>query len=226
LFLAYFQPATNTYAEVDSLRHLFSQAISFPSVVGISVGTRPDCVADEVLDLMEELAQRTYVSLELGIQSIHARSLAWMNRCHGYEVAVDAVQRSLGRGFDVGAHVVLGIPGESVEDMLQTAREMGRLNLDSIKFHNLYAVRQTRLAQQVVRGEVALMGRVEYLRILVDCLELLPPTMVIERICGDAPRQYLVEPAWCLDKPGTLAALQAELSRRDTWQGKRYKRSC
>ena len=221
-FLAYFQPATNTYADVDRLRQVYDQALDHPLIVGIVIGTRPDCVPDPVLDLIQNLASRTYVSLELGIQTTHDRSLDWMNRGHHYGVVPGAVERCRGRGFEIGAHVILGLPGESREEMLATAREMGRLQLDSIKVHNLYAVHQTPLAEQVTRGEVILMERKPYVETLVDFLELLPPTMVVERINGDAPRDFLVGPAWCLDKPGILAAVRDEFVRRDSWQGKRY----
>jgi radical SAM protein (TIGR01212 family) len=207
---------------VDRLRSVYEQALGDPRIVGIIIGTRPDCVPDPVLDLIQELAARTYVSLELGIQTIHDRSLDWMNRGHHYDVVPDAVRRSRGRGFEVGAHVILGIPGESRVDMLQTGQEMARLNLDSIKVHNLYAVHRTRLAEQVASGEVTLMGRDEYVETLVDFLELLPPTMVVERISGDAPRDFFVGPAWSLDKPAVLAAVNNEFRRRNTWQGKRY----
>lgn len=219
-FIAYFQPATNTYAPVEKLRPLFEAAIGYPDVVGLAIGTRPDCVPDDVLELLEELARRTYLSVEYGLQTIHDRSLDWMNRGHHYDAFLDAIERSHGRGFEICAHVILGLPGESREDMLATAREVARLRLDSIKIHNLYAVHDTPLAEQVARGEVRLMERDEYIDALVDFLELLPPEMIVERVSGDAPPDYFIGPAWCLDKPALRAALDAELKRRDTWQGK------
>lgn len=221
-FLAYFQPATNTYAPVERLRPLYQRALEHPQVVGLAIGTRPDCVADDVLDLLEEIGSRTYLSVEYGIQTIHDRSLDWMNRGHHYDAFVDAMQRSRGRGFETCAHVILGLPGETHDDMLATAREMALQKPDAIKIHNLYAVRNTPLAEQVERGEVTLMGRDDYVRALVDFLELLPPDMIVERISGDAPPDYFVGPSWCLDKPGVLLALKQEMERRDTWQGKRY----
>jgi radical SAM protein (TIGR01212 family) len=222
-FIAYFQPATNTYAPVARLRAVYEEALGHPQVVGLAIGTRPDCLPDEVLALLEELAQRTYVCLELGVQTMHDRSLAWMNRGHDHAASVQAVQRCRGRGFEVCAHLILGLPGESREDMLATADELARLGVDAVKIHNLYAVKHTPLAEQVARGEVALLSREEYVQTLVDVLERLPPWMVVERVSGDAPPDYFVGPAWCLDKPGVLQALQHELLRRDTWQGKRYR---
>jgi radical SAM protein (TIGR01212 family) len=219
-FIAYFQPATNTYAPVEELRPLFEAAIGHPDVVGLAIGTRPDCVPDDVLELLEDLASRTYLSVEYGLQTIHDRSLDWMNRGHHYDAFLDAIERSRGRGFEICAHVILGLPGESHEDMLATGREVARLRLDSVKIHNLYAVHDTPLAEQVARGEVRLMERDEYIDVLVDFLELLPPEMIVERVSGDAPPDYFIGPAWCLDKPALRAALDTELKRRDTWQGK------
>lgn len=221
-FVAYFQPATNTYAAPDRLREVYETALAHPAVVGLAIGTRPDCVPDEVLDLLTELASRTYVSVEYGLQTIHDRSLAWMNRGHGYRAFLDAIERSRDRGFQICAHVMLGLPSESRGDMLATAQEIARLRLDAVKLHNLYVVPGTPLAEQVARGECDLLEREEYISILVDFLEGLPPDTLVERISGDAPSDYFVGPAWCLDKPAVRQALAAELERRDSWQGKRF----
>jgi radical SAM protein (TIGR01212 family) len=218
-FLAYFQPATNTYAPVERLRPLYEEALSHPQVVGLAIGTRSDCVPAETLDLLQEFASRTYLSVEYGMQTMHDRSLVWMNRGHDYASFVDAVERSRGRGFEICAHVMLGLPGESHEDMLATAREVARLKLDAVKIHNLYCVKNTRLADQVAAGEVQLMGRDEYVRTVVDFIELLPPTMVIERISGDAPPDYFIGPSWCLDKPAVKLTIEAEFARRGSYQG-------
>jgi uncharacterized protein len=220
-FLAYFQPATNTYAPVERLRPLYLAAIEHPQVVGMAIGTRPDCLPEDVLDLLTEVAGRTYLSVEVGLQTIHDRSLEWMNRGHGYDAFLDAVARSRGRGFEICAHVMLGLPGESHEDMLATAREVARLRIDSVKLHNLYAVKGTPLGEWVAEGKVTLMEREPYVRTVVDFLELLPPECLVERISGEAPPDYLVAPAWCLDKPGIRAALDAEFVGRDTWQGRK-----
>ena len=241
-YLAYFQPATNTYAPVDRLRRVYDEALSHPQVVGLVVGTRPDCVPDEVLDLLEEFATRElpahageslqdsevavsekppYVAVEYGMQTMHDRSLDWMNRGHHHDAMLDAVERSRGRGFEIGAHIMLGLPGESHDDMLATAREVGRLGIDSVKIHNLYCVKNTPLADQVARGEVKLMERGEYVQTLVDFIELLPPTTIVDRISGDAPPDYFIGPSWCLDKPAVRTAVMAEFARRGTRQGER-----
>jgi radical SAM protein (TIGR01212 family) len=221
-FMAYFQPATNTYAPVEVLRPLYEQAISHPDVVALAIGTRQDCVPDDVLDLLEEFGQRVPLTVEYGLQTIHEKSLVWMNRGDNHDSFVDAMERSQGRGFEICAHIMLGLPGESHADMMATAREVANCGLDAVKIHNLYAVEKTPLAEQVRSGEVQLMERDEYVSTLVDFLELLPPTMVVERISGEAPGDYFVGPSWCLDKPAVLKAVQAEFERRDSWQGKQF----
>jgi radical SAM protein (TIGR01212 family) len=218
-FLAYFQPATNTYAPPRRLRDVYEQALAHRGIVGLVIGTRPDCVPNEVLDLIGEFATRTYVAVEYGMQTMHDRSLDWMNRGHHHEAMIDAVQRSRGRGFEIGAHVILGLPGETHADMMATADELGRLGVDAVKIHNLYCVKHTPLADQVARGEVRLMDRAEYIRTVVDFVERLPPTMIVDRISGDAPPDYFIGPSWCLDKPAVRAAVLAEFRRRGSRQG-------
>jgi radical SAM protein (TIGR01212 family) len=219
-FIAYFQPGTNTYAPVARLRPLFEQALEHPQVIGLAIGTRPDCVPEPVLDLITELARRTYVCLELGLQTIHDRSLDWMNRGHHYDAFLDAMARSRGRGYDVCAHVILGLPGESREDMLATAAELARLDVHAVKLHNLYAVHHTPLADDVAAGRVRLLELEEYVPLVVDFIERLPPHCVIERTFGDAPPEMLLAPRWCLDRPAVRKAIEAEFARRNTWQGR------
>jgi radical SAM protein (TIGR01212 family) len=221
-FIAYFQPGTNTYASVDRLHGLYQQALSHPQIVGLAISTRPDCVEPPIVDLLSEIAAGAYVSVEYGLQTIHDRTLDWMNRGHHHDAFLDAVARSRGRGFEVAAHVILGLPGESRGDMLATAREIARLQIDGVKLHNLYAVKNTALADQVQRGEVRLMERGEFVQTVVDFIELLPPTTRIERIGGEAPLDSFIGPAWSLDKAGLLRAVREEFERRDSWQGKRW----
>ncbi len=225
-FIAYFQPATNTYGAIDRLRPLYFEALSDPRIVGMAIGTRTDCVPDEVLDLLEEVAGHTYLSVEYGMQTVHNRSLEWMNRGHDHEATVDAIERSRNRGFEVCLHIMLGLPGESYEDMMATAEEVARLKVDAVKIHNLYAVKKTPLGEQVERGEIDLLQRDEYIHTLVDFLERIPTTNVVERISGEAPPEYLVGPDWCLDKSAIRLALDAELLKRDSFQGKRWQPEC
>jgi radical SAM protein (TIGR01212 family) len=219
-FMAYFQPATNTYAPVERLRKVYLEALAHPQIVALAIGTRPDCVPDDVLNLLSEIARQTYLSVEYGMQTRHDWSLDAMNRGHHHDAMVDAMRRSRARGFEICAHLILGLPGESPDDMLATAREAVRLGVDAVKLHNLYAVKNTILADQVQRGEVELMPRDQYIRTLVDILEILPAHVIVERISGDAPPDYFIGPSWCLDKPAVKRALDDELRRRDSWQGK------
>jgi uncharacterized protein len=221
-FLAYYQPGTNTYGPLDKLRSLWEIALEDPRIVGLVIGTRPDCIPNEVLDLIDEFAQRTYVSLELGVQTIHDASLDWMNRGHHHDASMDALERCRGRDFEVGLHIMLGLPGETHEMMMQTARQVAAWNVESVKLHNLYVVHGTELLEQVRSGQVRLLDLQEYVEIVADFLELLPTQMVIERISGDAPSNSLVAPQWCLHKGAIKKSLIATFQRRGTHQGSRF----
>jgi radical SAM protein (TIGR01212 family) len=218
-FLVYFQAATNTYAAVDKLRRLYDEALDHPRVVGLCIGTRPDCVADDVLDLIDSYARRMYVCLELGLQTIHDRSLAWMNRGHGLAEFVEAVRRCQGRPFDLCAHVILGLPGESWDDMLATADVLAALPIHGVKIHNLHVVRDTPLEDQYIAGQAPMLEFDEYVRLVSDFLERLPADTVIHRLNGDAPPKYLVAPLWSQEKHRLLRAIADELQRRGRRQG-------
>jgi len=220
-FLAYFQAATNTYAPVAKLRRLYDEALEHPQIIGLVVGTRPDCVPDDVLDLLERYARDRHVCVELGLQSIHDRSLDWMNRGHHFDAFLDAVQRCQGRGLQLCAHVILGLPDETRDDMLATADALARLPVHAVKIHNLHVVRDTPMEAMYHAGTVRMFERDEYVAVVCDFLERLPQKMVIDRLNGDAPPDYLVAPLWCLDKHSLLRAIHAELERRDSWQGKK-----
>ncbi|QDV24692.1 TIGR01212 family radical SAM protein [Aureliella helgolandensis] len=221
-FLAYFQPATNTYGPLDKLRTLWETALEDERVVGLVIGTRPDCVPDDVLELVDEFAEHKYVSLELGVQTVHDASLEWMNRGHGHAAAVEAMQRVTGRKFEISLHIMLGLPGESHEMMMATADQVAAWQPAAVKIHNLYAVERTELADQVRSGEVTLMELDEYIEVLADFLERLPPDMVIERISGDAPPSNLVAPQWCLNKGTIKQRLVNVMEARNTFQGSAY----
>lgn len=222
-FIAYFQPATNTYAPVDQLAELFESALGLhEEVVGLAVGTRPDCVPDSVLDLLEDLARHHEVSLEFGMQTMHDASLDWMNRAHPHEQMINAMDRSRGRGFECCGHIILGIPGETHGMMMETANEVGRLGLDAIKLHNLYAVSGTPLGDQVTAGEIEMLERDDYIRTVVDFLERISPRVIVERISGDAPPDYLIAPQWCLEKSSLRLSIENEFRRRGTRQGSHF----
>jgi len=222
-FIAYFQPETNTYAPVDRLREMFEEAIGHPRVVALAVGTRPDCVADEALDLLAQLAQRTDVTLELGIQTFDDDALRWMNRGHDAATSLDAVARARSSGLSVGAHLILGLPDETRDMVKETARTINRLGIESVKLHNLYAVRGTKLAELVESGEVELPDRPEYIERVVRFLEELDPACVIDRLSGEAPPHFVVAPKWCLSKANLRQAIEARLRERGSRQGSRFR---
>jgi uncharacterized protein len=221
-FLAYFQPATNTYAPVERLASLYQAVLDQPDILGLTIGTRPDCIPAEVLELLKQIASQYVLELELGMQTMHDRSLQWMNRGHDHACTVDGVERAQAAGLDVTLHIMLGLPGESYDDMMATARETARLRPHAVKIHNLYVVQRTKLAEDFQRGDVTLIDREDYIRAVVDFIEQLPPQTIIERVSGEAPPQYLIAPSWCAEKPKLREAIEAEFVRRDSIQGCRY----
>jgi len=218
-FIAYFQAYSNTYAPVGQLRALYTEALSVADVVGMIVATRPDCVSDEVLDSLQELTRQTYLWLELGVQSIHDRTLLFINRRHDHASSVDAILRATSRGLQVCAHVILGLPGETREEMLAMAGELNHLGVAGVKLHLLHVMKGTRLAEMYGRGEVPVLERDEYAGLVCDFLELLDPMTLIHRLTGDGGHDNLVEPLWSLKKFEILNLIDAELERRGTRQG-------
>jgi hypothetical protein len=219
-FMAYFQAYSNTHAPVEHLRPLYDAVWDFPDVVGLSIGTRPDCVDRGKIDLISGYTDRGEVWLEYGLQSAHDESLAAVNRCHTYEEFLDAVELTRNRGIKICVHTILGLPGENREMMLETHRRLAKLPIDGIKIHLLHVMRNTLMERQYRAGEVPILNRGEYVALVCDVLERLPTNVIIQRMHADAPSDVLVAPKWCLDKSGVLADIRSELERRDTWQGK------
>jgi radical SAM protein (TIGR01212 family) len=219
-FIAFFSDYSATYAGVDKLEALYSEAIAYPGVVGLAVGTRPDCLSQEVLDLLQEVAGKTFLWVELGVQSASDRSLRLLNRGHTIGDARHAIAALRERRIAVSVHVILGLPGEVEADMLATARFLGEAGVNGVKIHNLHVVEGTPLARMYRRGECLVMGLSEYAELAVRFLEHLPPRIIIQRISGEAPRRLTVAPAWSVNKLAVMNAVQAELEKRDTWQGK------
>ena len=221
-FIAYFQTFTNTDAPPERLRTLYAAALAEPDVVGLSIGTRPDCVPDATLDLLGELAGRTHLWLEFGLQSIHDRTLAAINRGHDAAAFLDAVRRAAGRGILLCVHVIVGLPGEDRVEILETARVIAGLPVAGIKIHSLLALSGTALGERYGRGELELMDREAYVETVCDILEILPPEMVVQRLTADGYREIFLGPDWAGNKLAVLNAIDAELTRRDSWQGCRY----
>ena len=218
-FIAYFQAYSNTHAALERLKALYDEALAVSGVVSLMVATRPDCLSDDVLDYLQGLSRRTYLWLELGIQSIHDRSLIFINRRHDHASSVDAVQRAASRGIRVCAHVILGLPGETRQEMLAMAAELNRLGVDGVKLHLLHVMKGTVLAEMYGRGEVGVLERDEYAGLVCDFLERLDPRILIQRLTGDGGHDNLVAPLWSLKKFEILNLIDAELERRGTHQG-------
>jgi uncharacterized protein len=221
-FIAYFQSYTNTYGSVGKLERLYRQALDVPDVVGLSIGTRPDCVPDGVLDLVADIARDTYVWLELGLESMRDTTLRWANRGHGLREFLDAVERSKIRGLRLCVHLILGFPGESRAEILETPELLNALEIDGVKLHNLHVIKNTVLEQIYRRGEMKLQSRDEYAALVVDFLELLRPQTVVHRLTGETYRWLTVAPAWSVNKIEVMNTIETQLKLRDTWQGKLY----
>lgn len=210
-FIAYFQSFSNTYAPVDELESLYRRALAVPDIVGLAIGTRPDCVPDQILDMIARLNRETYVYMEYGLQSIHDRTLKKINRGHDYQVFLDALARTRARGIDVCAHVILGLPGETRQDMLETARAIAGLDIQGIKIHLLYVSRGTALHESFLRGEYKCLELREYAELMRDFLNLLPRSIVIHRITGDPHKDEVVAPLWSLDKQSVRDEIEKKL---------------
>lgn len=217
-FLAYFQAYSNTYASADDLRLLYETALADKDIVGLIIGTRPDCLPDSVLELLAELNQRTYLWLELGMQTMHDQTLRAINRGHDHACFVEAVKRCKQRGLRVCAHLILGLPGETREQMLASVKELNRLGVDGVKLHHLHVLKGSLLEEQYRDGTLVLMDRDAYVALLVDALELLDPNIMIQRLMGDG-RSELIAPDWSRRKLEVLNQIDATLKKRDSRQG-------
>jgi hypothetical protein len=217
-FLGYFQAYTNTYASVDRLRQLYETTLRDPDVVGLIIGTRPDCLPEPVLDLMAELHQRSYFWLELGMQTMHDCTLTAINRGHDHSCLTETVQRCQSRGLRVCVHLILGLPGETREEMLASVQEVNRLGVDGVKLHHLHVLKASRIEQEYRRGTLRLLERDDYVQLVCDAVELLDPRILVHRLMGDG-RSELVAPDWSRRKLEVLNHIDAELAKRDSRQG-------
>ena len=222
-YLAYFQAYTNTYAEVERLKQLYEEALAVSDVVGLVIGTRPDCVSDELLDYLADLAKRSFVLVEYGVETISDATLQRVNRGHTYQQSVDAIRRTAARGIPVGAHFILGLPGEDWDAIVAQADEISRLPLDTLKLHQLQIVRGTRMARefQADSSEFRLFKVEEYVGLVADFLERLTTRIAVERFTSQSPKELLLAPDWGVKNYQFVEMVKKELRRRGTYQGYR-----
>ena len=222
-YIAYFQSYTNTYDSVAKLEKLYREALDFPGVVGLSISTRPDCLPADVLELIADISRSTYLWLELGLESMHEPTLKWINRGHGLREYVDAVERCKRLGLRICTHLILGFPGESRAQMLQTPALLNQLGIDGVKLHNLHIIKNTVLEKFYRAGQFELFSQAEYVSLVIDFLEQLNPDVIVHRLTGEAYRAITVAPDWSINKLGMHNAINRELAMRDTWQGRLYR---
>ena len=201
------------------MERLYREALDFPGIVGLSIATRPDCVADDVLNLITDLSRDTYLWIELGLESMFDRTLQWVNRGHGLREFVDTVERCKNRGLRICTHLILGFPHESREEILQTPELLNRLEIDGVKLHNLHVIKNTVLEKYYNAGDFSLLNQQEYVSLVVDFLERLNPGISVHRLTGETYRAITVAPDWSINKMGVHNAIHSEIERRDSWQG-------
>ena len=221
-YLAYFQAYTNTYGEFSELKRKYEEALAHPGVVGIIIGTRPDCMPDVLLSYLSDLSRRTFVLVEYGVESACDETLRRINRGHDFATSVDAIRRTAAAGVAVGAHMILGLPGESREMILTHADRLSQLPLDTIKLHQLQLIRGTRMAREyeLAPGDFHLYDVDEYIDLAIDFAERLSPSIAIERFVSQSPAELLIAPNWGLKNHEFTARLLRRMRERDSWQGK------
>lgn len=222
-FIAYFQAYTNTYAPVDYLRKIYTEAISHPDIVAISIGTRPDCLDEDILQLLDELNQKKPVWVELGLQTIHETTARYIRRGYPLSCFEQAVSELRKRNLDVIVHTILGLPGESKNDILSTIEYLNHQDIQGIKLQLLHVLKGTDLAEDYLAGKFQVYTMEEYLELVIDCLEHLNPEIVIHRLTGDGPKDLLIAPLWSSAKRTVLNTLHRECKLRHAFQGKQYK---
>ena len=221
-YIAYFQAYTNTYAPLNVLKDKFEEALSFENVIGLSISTRPDCLEDDVVDYLAELNERTNLWVELGLQTIHDVTSKKINRGHDYDTFLEGLKKLQDRNIKVVVHIINGLPGEDYDMMMETAKAVADMNVHGIKIHLLHVIKDTALARSLEKKQFELMDRDDYINLVCDQLEILPPEMIIHRLTGDGKRDELVGPMWSLKKWEVLNDIDKTLKERDTYQGIYY----
>jgi radical SAM protein (TIGR01212 family) len=225
-YIAYFQAYSNTYAPIEHLKKIYAEALAHPGVSGISIGTRPDCINDEILDLLQALSQQCHTGVEYGLESCNDSILQAVRRGHTWADSESAIRKTAARNIHVGVHLLLGLPGESRKSMLEAAGIISRLPVNSLKVHQLQILKGTAMEQQYRESPEAfhLFSLEEYIDFVIDFLEVLSPYILIERLTAEAPPRYLAAPDWGLVRNDrVLQLIEARMEVRNTWQGRKYK---
>lgn len=223
-YLGYFQAYTNTYAPVEQLKEMYEVILEQEGVVGLSIATRPDCLPDDVVEYLGELNKRTYLWVELGLQTVHQRTADLINRAHDYQTYVDGVEKLRKHNIRICSHIINGLPLENYDMMMETAREVAKLDVQGIKIHLLHLLKKTPMVKQYEKGMLEFMSADDYIKLVCDQLEVIPPEMVVHRLTGDGPADLMIGPMWSLNKWQVLNGIEAELKNRNSWQGKLFNR--
>ena len=221
-YLAYFQAYTNTYADINLVKQLYYEAINHPKVIGLVIGTRPDCINADLIDFLSDLAKDNYISLEFGVESTLERTLKDVNRCHTYKETIEAYELAKNRGLHLGAHMIIGLPGESKADILNHAKQLSKLPINSLKLHQLQIVKHTMMAKLFKDNpeQFRLFTVEDYVDFITDFVALLRPDIIIERFISESPSHLLIAPKWNLKNFEIVAKIDKKLIEKDQWQGK------
>ena len=221
-YIGYFQARTNTYAPVEILKKRYEEVLACPDIIGLNIATRCDAITDECLDYLEELNKKTFLTIELGLQTIHSKTSLLINRCHTLDEFDDMVRKLRERHINVVIHIINGLPNETEEMMLETARHLNKLDIQGIKIHMLHIIKDTEMAKLYMDKNFHVLTKEEYIDIVIKQLEILDPKIVINRITSDPDKEMLLEPAWLIDKCQLLNDIDKEMKKRNTYQGKYY----
>ena len=225
-YLAYFQAYTNTYADINSLKELYEEALSVPNVIGLVIGTRPDCISEELIEYLSLLSEKYYISLEFGVESTLNKTLLKVNRCHTFEDTLQAYELCKNRGIDLGAHLIIGLPGESRQELLEHAKRISELPIQTLKLHHLQIVKNSIMGVQFKRNpeDFDLFAAEAYIDLISEFITYLRPDIVIERFISEAPLDLLIAPKWNgLKNFEIVAKIDKNLAKEDLWQGKYYR---
>ncbi|WP_170234592.1 TIGR01212 family radical SAM protein [Macrococcus equipercicus] len=222
-YIAYFQAYTNTHAPLHVLKEKYEAALAQEGVVGLSIATRPDCLPEDVVEYLAELNERTYLWVELGLQTVHQETSDLINRAHDMQCYYEGVEKLRKHNINICSHIINGLPGENYDMMMETAQAVAAMDVQGIKIHLLHLLKGTPMVKQYEKGKLEFMTKDDYVSLVADQLEILPPEMIIHRITGDGPIELMIGPMWSVNKWEVLNAIDKELIRRDSWQGKLYK---